>query len=79
MSATTAFCIDEKAADRQGRLAALMAEMRGDGGPPDGHDPEAHPGSAPLLAKVIWMVIIMVTCSSCRFGPATGMPCHEVR
>jgi hypothetical protein len=28
-----------------------MAEKRGDGGPPDGHDPAARPSSAPLLAN----------------------------
>src|SRR4029079_789268 len=33
------------------RPAASMAEKRGDGGPPDGHDPPARPNSAPLLAN----------------------------
>src|SRR4026207_641983 len=33
------------------RPAASMAEKRGDGGPPDGHDPPARPSSAPLLAN----------------------------
>src|SRR6476646_10258221 len=33
------------------RPAASMAEKRGDGGPPDGHDPEARPSSAPSLAN----------------------------
>jgi hypothetical protein len=48
----------EKAADRKAGTAASMAEMRGDGGPPDGHDPEALPRSTPLLANLIRTVVI---------------------
>jgi len=43
----------EKGCTPEGRRAASMAEMRGDGGPPDGHDPEAL-RAAPLLAKSMW-------------------------
>jgi len=47
-----------------------MAEKRGDGGPPDGHDPEARPDSAPLLANFISVVDIVIVADyvSSRFS-----------
>jgi hypothetical protein len=45
--------IDEKAAYRKAGTQPSMAERRGAGGPPDGHDPEALPHAAPLLAKFL--------------------------
>ena len=60
------------------RLAALMAEMRGDGGPPDGHDPEAYPGSAPRLANFIWMVIMVMLVVLIRCSNRHAMTCDAL-
>ncbi len=51
LTIATGVCIQKKAAGPKCRPAASMAEKRGDGGPPDGHDPEARPSSAPFLAN----------------------------
>ena len=64
-----------KAAGRKGRPAASVAEKRGDGGPPDGHDPEARPGSAPFPAKFLWMVGVVVMVS-CRADAVQQQACH---
>jgi len=51
--------IDEKAAYRKAGTQPSMAERRGAGGPPDGHDPEALPHAAPLLAKFLSISVIV--------------------
>jgi hypothetical protein len=52
-----------------------MAERRGDGEPPDGHDPTVRPDSAPLLAKFIWMLIIVIMADPCAHW-AQQQACH---
>lgn len=56
-----------------GRRAASMAERRGDGGPPDGHDPEAL-RATPRLAKVhVGAVVLILIVVPIRFSNRHAM------
>jgi len=64
-----------------GRPAASVAKKRGDGGRPDGHDPEARPGSAPLLANTFGYITPWPWCFIVQtpFSNRHAMPKRHLR